>query len=75
AGWLRSRERDRSAIAKAAKAVSFLVVVQILFGAATLLSLGPIIMQLGHLFLADLLWIALVLLIASSVSKDVTAST
>jgi hypothetical protein len=34
---------------------------QVAFGALTLLSLGPILMQLGHLLLADLVWITFVL--------------
>ena len=42
-----------------------LVFVQIVFGAATLLMLGPIVMQLGHLLLADLVWIAFVLMFAN----------
>jgi heme A synthase len=37
------------------------VLVQIAFGAATLLMLAPIVMQLGHLFLADVIWISFVL--------------
>lgn len=45
--------------------LSALVIAQIVFGAATLLMLGPIVMQLGHLLLADLVWIAFVLLFAN----------
>jgi len=33
-----------------------------------LLTLGPIIMQLGHLLLADLVWISFVMLVASYLS-------
>lgn len=69
AGWIRSREPSESLTATAARAVSVLVVAQVIFGAATLLTLGPIVMQLGHLLLADLLWIAFVLLIAAAVSE------
>ena len=47
------------------KVVSVLVMVQVAFGGATLLTLGPIVMQLGHLLLADLVWISFVLLVAS----------
>jgi heme A synthase len=39
--------------------------VQVAFGGATLLSMGPIVMQLGHLLLADMLWISFVLLVAN----------
>src|SRR5690606_1231737 len=51
--------------AKWAGGVSALVLAQIAFGAATLLMLAPIVMQLGHLILADLVWIAFVLMWAS----------
>ena len=53
-----------------ARATTVLVLVQIAFGAATLLLLGPIVMQLGHLLLADLLWIAFVLMFANHMSAD-----
>jgi heme A synthase len=45
-----------------------LVTAQVIFGGATLLTLGPIVMQLGHLLLADAVWIAFVLLVANYVS-------
>jgi len=45
--------------------LSILILVQVAFGAATLLTLGPIVMQLGHLLLADLVWISYVLLNAN----------
>jgi heme A synthase len=50
---------------KAAQTVIALVVTQLLAGALNLLLLTPIGMQLVHLLLADLLWIALVVLCAS----------
>jgi heme A synthase len=46
-------------------ALSILILVQIGFGALTLLTLAPIVMQVGHLLLADLVWIAFVLLTAN----------
>jgi heme A synthase len=49
---------------------SVLVLLQIAFGAATLLMLGPIVMQLGHLLLADLVWIAFVLMFANHLSGN-----
>ena len=51
--------------ARWAGGLSGLVIAQIAFGAATLLMLAPIVMQLGHLLLADLVWIAFVLMWAS----------
>ena len=65
AGWLKSRRPASGDVRWWSGAVSALVVIQIAFGAATLLSLGPIVMQLGHLFLADMVWIAVIFLAAN----------
>jgi cytochrome c oxidase assembly protein subunit 15 len=67
-GYLK-QSGDR-AVAKWSKWLSILVLVQIAFGVATLLTLGPIVMQLGHLLLADLIWIVFVLFAASSLSLE-----
>ena len=64
-GWLKALVPDDSNTAWWSKVVSVLVMVQVAFGGATLLTLGPIVMQLGHLLLADLVWISFVLLVAS----------
>ena len=66
--FMRKNSAGSADVAKWAKALTILIVVQVAFGAATLLSLGPIVMQLGHLLLADLVWIAFVLLCASYVT-------
>ena len=50
-----------------------LLLAQIPFGPATLLTLGPILMQLGHLLLADLLWISFVILVASVFWREPSA--
>lgn len=63
-GWLKAKSPDPN-VAWWSNAVSLLVVGQVIFGGATLLTLGPIVMQLGHLLLADAVWIAFVLLVAS----------
>ena len=63
-GWLKAKSGDPT-VGWWSNAVSLLVVGQVIFGGATLLTLGPIIMQLGHLLLADAVWIAFVLLVAS----------
>lgn len=63
-GWLKAKSGDPN-VGWWSNAVSLLVVGQVIFGGATLLTLGPIIMQLGHLLLADAVWIAFVLLVAS----------
>jgi len=65
AGWLRARSAGDQAVTRWSNILSILVLSQILFGAATLLTLAPILMQLGHLLLADAIWISFVLLSAS----------
>ncbi|CAN5764292.1 hypothetical protein BH24ACI3_BH24ACI3_10270 [soil metagenome] len=64
-GWLKVWSGNDPRVTFWSNAVSVLALVQLLFGGATLLTLAPIIMQLGHLLLADLLWIAIVLMCAS----------
>jgi cytochrome c oxidase assembly protein subunit 15 len=65
AGWLKASVPGDAKTAWWSNVVSILVMVQVAFGGATLLTLGPIVMQLGHLLLADLVWISFVLLVAS----------
>ncbi len=64
AGWMKPRSGNDPGVSWWSNAFSILVLVQVAFGAATLLMLGPIVMQVGHLLLADALWIAFVLLCA-----------
>lgn len=52
------------------KKLSVLVVAQLISGTATLLTLSPILMQVLHLLLADLIWIAFLLLNISFLEKD-----
>jgi heme A synthase len=73
-GWLRNWSGREGEVSKWAKRLSILVLVQLAFGAATLLMLAPIVMQLGHLLLADLVWISLVLLGVSYMTNE-TGST
>jgi heme A synthase len=65
AGWLRKKSENNEAVVRWSNALSILILVQIGFGALTLLTLAPIVMQVGHLLLADLVWIAFVLLTAN----------
>ncbi len=69
AGWLKAKSGDASTTWWS-NAVSLLVIGQVIFGGATLLTLGPIVMQLGHLLLADLVWIAFVILVANYLKID-----
>jgi heme A synthase len=69
-GWLKAWSGSRPGVTRWSNVLSILILVQIAFGALTLITLAPILMQLGHLLLADLVWISLVLLIANYLSAD-----
>ncbi|HEX6125812.1 MAG TPA: COX15/CtaA family protein [Pyrinomonadaceae bacterium] len=69
AGWLKAQSAPDAKVARWSNILSIVVIVQVAFGAATLLTLAPIIMQVGHLLLADILWISSVLLAANFLSK------
>ena len=64
AGWLK-KEADVADVTRWSNILSVIVLAQLAFGGATLLTLAPIVMQLGHLLLADLLWISFVLMTAN----------
>lgn len=70
AGWMKKSSGDEPAVSRWSNMLSLLIIGQVIFGAATLLTLGPIIMQLGHLLLADIVWIVLVLLAAAYFSRE-----
>jgi len=70
AGWL-GREAGVGTKAKRwSNIVSLLVLGQLLFGAATLLMLAPIVMQLGHLFLVDAIWISFLLMSVNFLNSE-----
>ena len=69
-GWLKSKADGKPGVVRWANILSILVVTQVAFGAATLLMLAPIVMQLGHLFLADAIWISTVLFTASFLEDE-----
>jgi heme A synthase len=50
--------------------LTLLLFVQIIFGGLTLVMLAPILMQIGHLFLADAIWISFVLMSASFLAEQ-----
>ncbi|MFN6962659.1 MAG: COX15/CtaA family protein [Pyrinomonadaceae bacterium] len=64
-GWLRKWSDQNGGVVRWSNVLSLLALVQLVFGGATLLMLSPIVMQLGHLLLADLIWISFVLLTVS----------
>lgn len=70
AGWLKMKAGNSASVARWSNTLSLLIIIQIAFGSLTLLTLAPIIMQLGHLLLADLIWISFVLMSANILAKD-----
>ncbi len=70
AGWLRKREENDLWINRFSNALSLLILIQLAFGAVTLLTGAPIIMQLIHLLLADAVWIVFILLSAVFLAKQ-----
>jgi len=70
ANWMKRRFPASVSTAFWVRSLSILLFVQLGFGAVTLLTLAPIVMQLGHLLLADLIWIAFVLASANFVSEQ-----
>lgn len=69
-GWLKRKMAGSAYVVRWANVLSILVLLQIAFGAATLLMLGPILMQLGHLLLADAIWISFILLSANLLCRE-----
>lgn len=65
AGWLRKTSENDEAVMRWSNIISILILLQLAFGAFTLFTGAPIVMQLGHLLLADAVWIAFVLLVAN----------
>jgi heme A synthase len=69
-GWLKAGSGNDRRVARLSNLLTVLVLGQVAFGAATLFMLAPIIMQLGHLLLADAIWINYVLLSAAFLSIE-----
>lgn len=61
--------RSTPQIRRPALALAVLFIIQLLAGLVNVLLLAPVWMQLVHLFLADLVWISLVLLSAETLSQ------
>jgi heme a synthase len=74
AGWLRRWSGTDNEVTRWSNTLTILVIAQIAFGAVTLLMLAPILMQLGHLLLADAVWISFVLLAAGYLAKEEVAT-
>ncbi|CAN5482925.1 hypothetical protein BH10ACI3_BH10ACI3_20750 [soil metagenome] len=67
-GWIVKESGGDKKVSRWSNVLSLLVVAQLAFGTATLLTLAPIVMQLGHLFFADAIWIAYVFFSAAFLS-------
>ena len=73
AGWFKAQAKEKASVARWSNVLSILVLIQFASGAITLLTLAPIVMQIIHLFLADAVWIAFVLLTASFLAESNSA--
>jgi len=73
-GWIRKAAETKAGTGFWSNAVSILVLAQLAFGGLTLVTGAPILMQLGHLFLADALWVSIVMLGAASLSTGAAAA-
>lgn len=67
-GWLAKEAEEANQVGRWSSILALLILGQIAFGSATLFTLAPIIMQLGHLLIADAIWIAYVLFAAAFVT-------
>jgi heme A synthase len=70
AGWIKKKGEENQTLSRWPGLLSLLIVIQIIFGGATLLTGAPIIMQLIHLLLADAVWIVFVLMSASFLADE-----
>ena len=68
--WFRIKFAENFWVKWWANMLIVLVAMQIAFGSLTLLTLAPIAMQLGHLFLADAVWIVFVLMSANIMAEN-----
>ena len=65
AGWLAKESGKAKDVVRWSNILSVLVLAQIAFGSLTLFMLAPILLQVGHLLLADGIWISYVLTAAN----------
>ncbi len=71
--WLAGRERPEALDSRYARLVPALVMGQLAIGLINLLALAPVTLQLGHLLMADLLWMAVVLFGAATLATPAVA--
>jgi len=70
ADWFKRAFRGDRDVTLWAKRLSWLAIIQFFFGTLTLLTHMPMLMQIGHLLLADLIWISFVILAANTLSPQ-----
>jgi len=68
-----ARARPTPAVRRLALVVAALYAAQLALGMANVYLLAPVGVQIAHLLLSDLIWIALVLLMASALAADLPA--
>jgi heme A synthase len=68
--WLKIKFANHVWINRWTSLLIILVAAQLAFGSLTLITLAPIVMQLGHLFLADAVWIVFVLTAANVLAEE-----
>lgn len=73
AGWLR-RRRPVAPVRRVTAVLVGIYLVQLVLGVVNVLLAAPVWMQLVHLLVADLAWIALVLLVLDALSPEATAA-
>lgn len=73
-GWIAKESGKAKGVVRWSNILAILVLAQIAFGSLTLFMLAPILLQVGHLLLADAIWISYVLLAASFLSSSPDAS-
>jgi heme A synthase len=72
---VRSEAMDEPALRTPARALVWLVVAQVMLGAANLLMLAPLALQMAHLLVSNLLWVAAVWVwLATRSARDLPAS-
>lgn len=72
-GWLAKESKDEASVKWWSNVIAVLILGQLAFGSATLLTHAPILMQIGHLFLTDAIWISYVLIAAAFLSSTPSA--
>ncbi|MGI8555045.1 MAG: COX15/CtaA family protein [Pyrinomonadaceae bacterium] len=70
AGWLKSQIKNNFWINRFANLLTIIILIQFAAGTLTFLLLAPLMMQIIHLFLADLLWIIFVLLAVNVLVRE-----